>query len=106
MLDKYNHWLPEFLRWCNRAKTWAITLGQTTYYSESKEYVDKAPWWRKHEDCHKAQWAQDGCWKFITRYLWQLVTKVYLQIDYEVEAHAKVRRSHLKTGAYTPTKSG
>jgi hypothetical protein len=31
---------------------------------------------------------RDGPWKFSVRYLWQLVTKGYRKIDYEIEAEA------------------
>ena len=86
--DKYSNWLAKFLAKLNSSPTWAITLGQTTRYSESEEFVDSHPWWRKHEDCHKAQWARDGYWKFVGRYLWQCATKGYMNIDYEVGARA------------------
>jgi hypothetical protein len=65
---------------------WAITLGQHTWFSVPEAAVDPA--WQRHEDCHKKQWRDEGYLKFASRYLWQLVTKGYQNIDYEVQARA------------------
>lgn len=86
-MDRYScKWPLWFAQ--NGATRWAVTLGQTTYYSESEKYVMEHPNWQRHEDCHKAQWKRDGYVKFAVRYLWQFFTKSYTEIDYEVEARA------------------
>jgi len=36
-MDKYNHWLGNFLVWINHEDQYAITLGQTAYYSCSRD---------------------------------------------------------------------
>jgi len=87
-MDIYNDNLAKLLARINGKPTWAITIGQTTSYSESNEYVDATPTWRAHEDCHKSQWKRDGWLKFVFRYFWQALTKGYENIDYEVEARA------------------
>lgn len=86
-MDKYNHRLGKLFLKLFGAKTeasYAITIGQTTYYSCPKDETSLR--WRKHEDCHKMQWKQEGRLKFLFRYLWQWITKGYSRIDYEVEA--------------------
>jgi hypothetical protein len=85
-MDKYEHWLARLLKKLNRADDYAITLGQTTYYSETKEYVDLRPRWRKHEEHHKFQWMRDGYFTFARRYLWYLIRYGYTNNPYEVEA--------------------
>lgn len=85
-MDKYNSTIGKFFRWINGTPEYAITLGQTTYYSCNIDKVNIE--WRKHEDMHKIQWKRDGHIKFACRYVWQLITKGYLNIDYEIEARA------------------
>ena len=87
-MDKYNHWLGKFLKKINHAKDYAITLGQTVYYSESKEYVMARPRWIKHENCHKKQWKEEGLFKFAIKYMWYNLTKGYEKNPYEIEARA------------------
>jgi hypothetical protein len=41
-----------------------------------------------HEQVHMRQVDEHGPWRFSTRYLWQLLTKGYSRIDYEIEAYA------------------
>jgi hypothetical protein len=43
---------------------------------------------RAHENEHMLQIERDGVWRFSVRYLWQLATKGYRNIDYEIEAYA------------------
>ena len=84
-MDKYNHWIGQlFGKLFNNSKPYAITLGQTTYYSCPS--TDVSPRWHKHEDEHKRQWDRDGKAKFLSRYLWQWITRGYDKIDYEIEA--------------------
>lgn len=88
-MDKYNHWIAKLFGWLNGNNTgFAVTFGQTSYYSCSESHVKERPWWIKHEDTHKEQYTRDGWFKFLTRYIWQGITKGYLQIDYEKEARA------------------
>jgi hypothetical protein len=88
MMSKYNHWLAKIFWFFNGRKGvgYAVTIGQTAYFSCDKSLVTKQ--WQAHEDCHKNQWARDGKVKFLSRYVWQLLTKGYSNIDYEVEARA------------------
>ena len=88
--DKYNHWLAKFLSLFQFYKYYAITLGQTTYYSCNKNDIDNS--WRAHENKHKEQYARDGWIKFISRYIWQAITKGYYNIDYEIEAFEAARK--------------
>lgn len=96
-MDKYNHWLGKFLAWINRAEHYAITLGQTVYYSCSKETVDSNPWWRAHENQHKVQWRRDGYLRFATRYIWYNLTKGYATNPYEIEANQVAASQFSKT---------
>ena len=83
-MDKYNHWLGKLFGKLNKNPLYAVTFGQTSYYSCSESLVDVK--WRKHEDTHKEQYRKDGWIKFLSRYIWQLITKGYMNIDYEIEA--------------------
>ena len=83
-MDKYNHWLGKLFGKLNKSTKYAITLGQTSYFSCNESLVSN--WWRVHEDTHKLQFAKDGYIKFLSRYIFQLITKGYLYIDYEIEA--------------------
>jgi hypothetical protein len=100
MRDIYNSCVPWLfaLDWC--PERWAVTLGQTTWWTVSKAEVDAAPAWRRHEDCHKAQFARDGWSRFLRRYVWEWIagvfryhnfTDAYLQISYELEAQEAER---------------
>ncbi len=93
-MDKYNHWLGRlFSLIFYNGKPYAVTLGQTTYYSGPS--TDVSPQWRRHEDEHKKQWARHGKVRFLSRYIWQWITKGYDKIDYEVEARAAELNRHL-----------
>lgn len=48
-------------------------------------------WLLKHELVHHEQVRRDGWFRFNYRYIKQLATVGYMQIDYEIEAY---RRSH------------
>jgi hypothetical protein len=88
-MDKYNHWLGKFFGRLNKQELYAVTFGQTAYYSCSIDLVGAG--WRAHEDKHKEQYARDGWVKFLTRYIWQRITKGYENIDYEKEAMQAAR---------------
>lgn len=90
--DRYEHWFPGLLGKLLGNPRWAITLGQTAYYSVPKEEVSLS--WRRHENCHKTQWAR-GRVKFVLRYVAEFVRNVfrywnlnraYLSISFEVQA--------------------
>ena len=84
-MNFYSHWLGRlFSLIFNSGRPYAVTLGQTTYYSCPSKQVGIR--WETHEDCHKMQWRRDGKLKFASRYLWQWMTKGYDKIDYEIEA--------------------
>jgi len=80
-MDKYSHWLPRII---GLGCPWAITLGQTAYYSVPENVVSSG--WRQHEDTHKVQWARDGWLKFSIMYVYYLVRRGYRQNPYEIEA--------------------
>jgi len=85
-MNKYNHWLGKlFATLFNKGNLYAVTIGQTTYYSCSA--ADVGDRWRRHEDKHKEQWKRDK-WKFLASYLYQWATKGYKEISYEKEAIA------------------
>lgn len=87
MTDRYN---SRFAAWvgrrCNAPGGWAITIGQTTFYSVSKDEVDADPKWRRHEDRHKAQWKETGFLKFAVLYLWYSHRFGYFGNPFEVDA--------------------
>ena len=86
-MDQYNSRIAKIARWCGGGtRGYAITLGQTTYYTESEAYVLADPAWMAHENWHKVQWARDGIFKFAILYLWYSITKGYQNNPYEVEA--------------------
>lgn len=85
-MDQYNHWLPKLLGKLNKSTRYAITLGQTAYYSVSKEEVLKSPTWVKHENEHKKQWKRDGLIKFSIKYIYYLIRYGYYNNPYEIEA--------------------
>lgn len=91
MSDTYNSKIADLVGKLNKTqfKGFAITISSTsTWYSVSKEIVDQYPKWRKEEDCHKAQIAKEGWFKFFTTYFWQNWTVGYEKNKYEVEAKA------------------
>jgi hypothetical protein len=91
-MDKYNHWLGKLFGFFGGNKEYAVTFGQTTYYSCDKSIVDSAPWWKVHEDTHKEQYTKDGWFVFLYRYIWQGLTKGYLCIDYEIESRERASK--------------
>lgn len=85
-MEKYNQ------KWVSMLfgkKKWAITLGQTTYYSVSKEEVSRE--WRWHEECHQIQWYEKGYIKFAITYLWYMLKFGYENNPYEAEARCYVK---------------
>ena len=87
-MNKYNHWIAKLVGKLNGQKRFAITLGQTAYYSVSKEEVFTNPKWVRHEDVHKKQWASEGRLRFLFKYLYYSVRYGYKNNPYEVEARA------------------
>lgn len=84
-MDKYEHWIGKLAKFLfSKGDAYAITLGQTTYFSCYAYQVGER--WHKHEDKHKRQWEEDGKMRFAFRYIYQWLTKGYDKIDYEIEA--------------------
>ena len=83
-MNKYNHWIGKLFSKFNGGVNYAVTFGQTTYFSCDESIVPV--WWHRHEDKHKEQYAKDGWIKFLSWYILQLLIKGYLNIDYEIEA--------------------
>lgn len=65
---------------------YAVTIGQTTYYSVSKEEVDLWPPWRLHENQHKKQWKELGWIRFIFMYSYYHFRYGYWLNPLEVDA--------------------
>jgi hypothetical protein len=90
--DKYNHWFGRIVRWwMNTGGDWAITIGQTAYYSCGEDEV--SPWWHAHEDRHKWQWRRDGHIHYACKYLWYLWKVGYSNNPYEVDANQAADRA-------------
>lgn len=85
-MDRYEHWIGKLAKFLfSQDVSYAVTLGQTTYFSCYAYQVGER--WHKHEDEHKKQWKK-GRARFITSYIYQWLTKGYNEIDFEVEARA------------------
>jgi len=69
MSDVYNSKIAKLFGFFNHSKRWAITFGQTAYYSVSKEEVEKNPGWMVHENKHKEQYKRYGFFGFLIRYI-------------------------------------
>jgi hypothetical protein len=90
VMDKYNHWFARFMKRMNKVPesySFGITICQTTYYSCGIESVSERL--RKHEQCHKDQWKEQGFVKFLVTYLWYQVKVGYINNPYEQEARKK-----------------
>lgn len=91
-MDKFNHPIGKiggfFFRLfrATYAQEFAITIGQTTYYSCKELEVCVA--WRRHEDCHKAQFKRYGVVSYLLRYWCQLLRYGYWNSPFEKEARA------------------
>ena len=80
MRDKYNcRWVKAFAL---KGEDWAITIGQTSYFSCPPERVSNR--WHKHEDFHKAQWRFES-W-FLFKYLWYSAVFGYEKNPFEIAA--------------------
>lgn len=90
-MNKYNHWLGKLFGCINGNPSWAITLGQTTYYSVPAVNVNER--WQRHEDCHKRQWGAYGILKFASLYVWYQLRYNYAQNPFEIEAKACASQS-------------
>ena len=98
-MNKYNHWLGKLFGLLNKNSHYAVTFGQTAYFSVPESEVSES--WKVHEDEHKKQYAKDGTFVFLYRYIWQLITKGYYNIDYEIEARlaARTYQANIDSGA-------
>ena len=81
-------WLPRY---------WAVTFGQTTWYTVRPDQVWFA--WRAHEDIHKQQFRRDGKLRFACRYVsewlrgllrYRRLARAYWEISYEREARKEI----------------
>jgi hypothetical protein len=87
MADRYCHWLARiFLVFHPNSVNYAVTLGQTAYFSCPSEAVDTA--WHAHEDKHKEQYRRLGISGFLVRYFWYSARYGYARNPLEVEAEA------------------
>jgi len=86
-------WFPALFSGRRCPVRWAVTFGQTTWWTVGEAEVDPA--WRWHADCRKRQFARDGKLRFLCRYLgewftgifkYRILAQAYLCISYEVEA--------------------
>jgi hypothetical protein len=66
MRDIYNSFIPLMFA-PKGTKKWAITFGQTTFYSVCECKVDAA--WRAHENTHKKQYRMYGFFTFMYLYV-------------------------------------
>lgn len=82
--DKYSHWLGRLFGFFNGSDYYAVTFGQTTYYSCPAHFV--TPKWRAHEDKHKEQYRQEGNLKFLVKYIWYQIKYGYKANPYELKA--------------------
>lgn len=93
-MDKYNSKIAWFIGRCKGAGPTdgsAITISsKTTWYSLSQDEVNARPRWRKHENCHKSQYARySNRVAFWCAYVWESVKKLsYTNNRFEVEARA------------------
>ncbi len=94
MADKYN---CKVVRWLGRRKGYpngyAITIGQTTYYSAPEAEVRRDVSWMAHEDRHKWQWREEGFFRFLVMYLWYSYIFGYNENPYEMDARAAAKRA-------------
>lgn len=80
-MDKYNQ---KWVKWLFKKDRWAITLGQTSYFTVAESEVGEQ--WHVHEDAHKMQWRTEGRIKFLCKYLFYQLKYGYENNPYEVEA--------------------
>lgn len=85
MADVYNSKLAKFFAFFNGAKRFAVTFGQTAYYTVSKESVETAPGWIVHENVHKEQYKRYGNFGFLVRYIFYMI-RFWKPNPIEVEA--------------------
>ena len=86
--DRYSSRFAQLLAFLRGANNWAITLWWATFYSVPKSYVDAHPAWRRHENRHKAQWVEQGTFKFLALYLIYTLRYGYTNNPFEVDARA------------------
>ena len=79
-MNRYNSIIPRLIHWSG---PWAITLGQTSYFTCSESEVSER--WHRHEDEHKRQWKEDG-WRFAFWYLRNMIKAGYKDSEDEVRA--------------------
>jgi len=93
MGDIYNSKIAKLFGKLNGSKRYAVTFGQTAYYSVSKEEVEESPSWIAHENAHKEQYAEEGFCKFLAKYLYYSAKHGYRNNPYEVAAREVAEKS-------------
>ena len=91
MPDVYESKIAKVFGFFNGSKRWAVTFGQTAYYSVPEEGVNVL--WRAHEDAHKVQYAREGFIKYIIKYVWYMARYGYKNNPFEVEARQVATQS-------------
>jgi hypothetical protein len=85
MSDIYNSRFAGLIGKINGQERYAVTTSKnTTRYSCIPEAVGAA--WRKHEECHKKQIAEEGWLKFMAKYFFFNITRGYKNNPYEIAA--------------------
>ena len=85
MGDRYNSKIAYFIGKLNDNPRYAVTISSTcTLYSVPESEVHER--WRRHEDCHKKQIADEGWLKFMAKYLFFNITRGYKNNPYEIQA--------------------
>jgi len=86
MADRYDSVIGKIFGFFNGSKRYAVTFGQTTFYSVPKEEVEMSPSWIVHENKHKEQYKRDGFFNFLFKYIYYQFKYGYKDNPYEVEA--------------------
>jgi hypothetical protein len=86
MPDRYNSRIAKIIGKLNGAtQAFAVTVSSTCTLYNCAEY-QVSPAHRRHEACHKRQYAALG-WRFLPIYIWEL-RRGYRMNKFEVEARA------------------
>lgn len=73
-----------------------------TAFGRTIWFVDNpSPGLQAHEAKHREQQARDG-WRYYVRYGWQLVTRGYRGVSYEIEAYAEQERVNATATDHPP----
>ena len=89
MSDRYNckiaYWIGKLVG--NKSLGYAVTFGQTTFYSLPREQVVKDRLWMLHENRHKEQYIeQGGIFLYLVKYFAYCLRYGYTNNPFEVDA--------------------